>query len=145
MLIIDGYNVIHSWESLREIAEFSLERAREALMDLLSNYVAFTKTELLLVFDAYLVKDGRGSDFMRDGYRVVYTKENETADAFIEKIMHELGPDYGIRMVSGVWLLQISALQSGVLRMTAGEFEDEVNRTANEITEFLQKIAKSQK
>ena len=145
MLIVDGYNVIHSWESLLEIAEFSLERAREALMDLLSNYVAFTKTELLLVFDAYLVKDGRGSDFMRDGYRVVYTKENETADAFIEKVMHELGPDYGIRMVSGDWLLQISALQSGVLRMTAGEFEDEVNRTANEISEFLQKIAKSQK
>jgi predicted RNA-binding protein with PIN domain len=145
MLIVDGYNVIHAWESLREIAAFSLERAREALMDLLSNYVAFTKTELLLVFDAYLVKDGQGSDFMHDGYRVVYTKENETADAFIERTMHELGPDYGIRMVSGDWLLQISALQSGVLRMTAAEFEDEVTRTGNEIRDFLQKLVKNQK
>ena len=145
MLIVDGYNVIHAWESLREIAAFSLERAREALMDLLSNYAAFTKTELLLVFDAYLVKDGQGSDFMRDGYRVVYTKENETADAFIERTMHELGPDYGIRMVSGDWLLQISALQSGVLRMTAAEFEEEVTRTGNEIRDFLQKLVKNKK
>ena len=88
LTIIDGYNVIYAWDSLREIAECSLEKAREALMDLLSNYVAFTKNELTLVFDAYLVKDGQGSDFGKDGYRVVYTKENQTADTFIEQLMH---------------------------------------------------------
>ena len=85
LTIVDGYNVIWAWSSLREIAEFSLEKARETLMDILSNYVAFTKTDLTLVFDAYLVRDGVGSEFMHDGYRVVYTKADQTADAYIEK------------------------------------------------------------
>ena len=144
MLIIDGYNVIFAWDSLKEIAKFSLEKAREALMDILSNYVAFTKTELILVFDAYLVKDGVGSDFVKDGYRVVFTKQDQTADAYIEKLMYELGPDYNIRMVSGDRLLQLSAVHSGILRMTAGEFEAEVASVANEITEFIRKLTGSQ-
>ena len=145
MLIIDGYNVIHSWEALKEIADFSLEKARETLMDILSNYAAFTKTELVLVFDAYLVKDGMGSDFIRDGYRVDFTKEDQTADTFIEMMMHELGPNYNIRVVTGDRLVQYSAVHSGILRMTAKEFEDEVTSVANEITDFVRKLAESQK
>lgn len=145
MVIIDGYNLIYSWESLKEVADYSLEKARETLMDLLSNYVAYTKTELVLVFDAYLVKEGEGSDFTHDGYRVVYTKQDQTADAFIEKMMHELGPDYSIRMVTGDRLLQFSAVHSGISRMTAKEFEDEVVRIGNEITAFVKKLAESQK
>jgi predicted RNA-binding protein with PIN domain len=141
MVILDGYNVIYAWDSLREIADFSLEKARESLMDLLSNYVAFTKTELVLVFDAYLVKDGQGSEFRRDGYRVVFTKQDQTADAYIERMMHELGPDYGIRVVTGDRLLQFSAVHEGILRVTAAEFLDEVTRVGNEITEFLRKLA----
>ena len=89
MVLIDGYNVIYSWDYLKETADFSLEKAREELMDILSNYVAYTKTELVLVFDAYLVKDGEGSEFMHDGYKVVFTKSDHTADAYIERIMHE--------------------------------------------------------
>ena len=145
MVIIDGYNLIYSWEALKEIAGYSLEKARETLMDLLSNYVAYTKTELVLVFDAYLVKEGEGSDFTHDGYRVVYTKQDQTADAFIEKMMHEFGPDYSIRMVTGDKLLQFSAVHSGISRMTAKEFEDEVTRIGNEITAFVKKLAESQK
>ena len=140
LTILDGYNLIYSWEPLTEEAKFSLERARESLMDILADYVAFTKTELLLVFDAYLVKDGMGSEFERNGYRVVYTKQNQTADAYIEKIIHELGPDYSIRVVTGDYLLQISALTSGVSRMTTGEFITEVTRVGQEITEFIQKL-----
>ena len=145
IIIIDGYNVIYAWDSLRETADFSLEKAREELMDILSNYVAFTKTELTLVFDAYLVKDGIGSDFAHDGYRVVFTKEDQTADAFIEKMMHELGPNYSIQLVTDDRLLQFSAVHSGILRMTSKEFEDEVTTVGNEITEFVQKLAKTQK
>lgn len=143
ILIIDGYNVIHSWEFLKEIADFSLEKARETLMDILSDYVAFTKTEVVLVFDAYLVKDGIGSDFKHNGYRVVYTKEDQTADAFIEHMMFELGPDYSIRVVTGDKLVQFSAVSSGILRMTAKEFEDDVRRVGNEITEFIKKLTQS--
>ena len=145
MVIIDGYNVIYAWDSLKEIAEFSLEKARETLMDILSNYVAFTKTELTLVFDAYLVKDGTGSDFVHDGYRVVYTKQDQTADAYIERMMHELGPNYHIQVVTGDKLVQYSAVHAGILRLTAKEFEDEVTSVGNEITEFVRKLAEMQK
>ena len=145
MVIIDGYNLIYSWDALKEIADFRLEKARETLMDLLSSYVAYTKTELVLVFDAYLVKDGAGSDFMHDGYRVVYTKQDQTADTFIEIMMHELGPNYHIRVVTGDRLLQYSAVHAGISRMTAKEFEAEVTAIGNEITEFVRKLAESQK
>ena len=141
MVIIDGYNLIYSWDALKEIADYSLEKARETLMDILSNYVAFTKTRLTLVFDAYLVKDGQGSDFTHDGYRVVYTRQDQTADAFIEKLMHDLGPNYNIRVVTGDRLVQFSAVHSGILRMTAKEFEDEITAVGNEIASFIRKIS----
>ena len=143
MVIVDGYNLIYSDDNLKKTSLFSLEKAREELMDLLSNYVSYTKTELVLVFDAYLVKDGEGSEFIRDGYKVVYTKADQTADAYIEKIMHELGPDYSIRMVTNDKLLQFSAVHSGISRMTAKEFLEELTRIGNEITEFVRKLSES--
>ena len=141
MVILDGYNLIFAWDTLTEVAKFSLEKARETLMDILASYVAFTKTELLLVFDAYRVADGTGSDTVRDGFRVIYTKQNQTADAYIERVMHDLGPDYSIRVVSGDYLLQISAVTAGVSRMTTGEFIREVESVAVEISEFARKLA----
>ncbi|MBQ8440069.1 MAG: NYN domain-containing protein, partial [Clostridia bacterium] len=130
-------------DRLKETALFSLEKAREELMDLLSSYVAYTKTELVLVFDAYLVKEGEGAEYPHDGYRVVYTKANQTADSYIEKMMYELGPDYSIRMVTNDRLLQFSAVQSGITRMTAQEFLEELTRVGNEITEFVRKLSES--
>lgn len=143
MVIVDGYNLIYSDDNLKKTSLFSLEKAREELMDLLSNYVSYTKTDLVLVFDAYLVKDGEGSEFEHDGYKVVYTKSDQTADAYIEKMMHELGPDYGIRMVTDDRLLQFSAVHSGISRMTAKEFLEELTRIGNEITEFVRKLSES--
>jgi predicted RNA-binding protein with PIN domain len=143
MVIVDGYNLIYSWDNIKEISEYSLEKARETLMDILSNYVAYTKVELVLVFDAYLVKDGEGSDFKHDNYRVVYTRQDQTADAFIEKMMHELGPDYSVRVVTGDRLVQNAAVHSGVLRMTTKEFEAEVTRIGKEIDDFVKKLAAS--
>ena len=145
LLIIDGYNLIYSWDTLKEVSEYSLEKARETLMDILSNFVAYTKTELVLVFDAYLVKEGTGSDFTHDGYRIVYTKQDQTADAYIEEMMHELGPDYNVTVVTGDRLLQFSAIHSGVLRMTAKEFLDEVTKVGNQINDFVKKLAESRK
>ena len=145
MYIVDGYNVIYSWSALKESADYSLEKAREMLMDILSSFVAFTKTELTLVFDAYLVKDGHGSDFIHDGYRVVYTKENQTADAYIEQMMQQLGPNYHIKVVTGDRLLQFSAVHCGISRMTAMEFEDEVRAVGNEITEFAKRLGQNGK
>ena len=145
MIIIDGYNLIHADEHLKSTSLFSLEKAREELMDMLSNYVSYTKNELVLVFDAYLVKDGAGSEFMRDGYKVVFTKTDQTADAYIEKQMYELGPDYSIRMVTDDRLLQFSAVHSGISRMTSKEFLDELTRIGNEITEFIRKLSDNKK
>ena len=143
MVIVDGYNLIYSDDNLKNTSKYSLEKAREELMDILSNYVAYTKTELVLVFDAYLVKDGEGSEFMHDGYKVVFTKADQTADAYIERMMHELGPDYSIRMVTNDKLLQFSAVHSGVSRMTAKEFLEELTHIGNEINEFVRKLAES--
>ena len=144
MIIIDGYNLIYAWDSLKEISDYSLEKARETLMDILSNYVAFTKEKLVLVFDAYLVKEGIGSEFERDGYKVVFTKENQTADAYIERMMHELGPNYKIRVVTGDRLVQFAAVHSGISRMTVKEFVDELITVGNEITDFVKKLTESQ-
>ncbi len=140
LLILDGYNVIHSWENLSAIAKVDLEQARNTLIDILINYIAFTKTEIVLVFDAYRVKDGRGSDLTKDGLRVVFTKQDETADTYIEKMMSALGPNYNIGVVTGDRLLQYSAVGSGILRMTTKEFEAEVTRVGNEITDFVHKL-----
>ena len=144
MVIVDGYNLIYAWDTIKDIADYSLEKARETLMDILANYVGYTKEKLTLVFDAYLVPEGTGSDFERDGYRVVFTKENQTADAFIEKMMHELGPNYKIRVVTGDRLVQFAAVHSGISRMTTKEFLDELITVGNEITEFVKKLAENQ-
>ena len=144
MIIIDGYNLIYAWDTLKEISDYSLEKARETLMDILSNYVAFTKEKLVLVFDAYLVKEGIGSEFENDGYKVVFTKENQTADAYIERMMHELGPNYKIRVVTGDRLVQFAAVHSGISRMTTKEFVDELITVGNEITDFVRKLTENQ-
>ncbi len=143
LVIIDGYNLIYSDEKLKSTSLFSLEKARDELMDLLSSYVSYTKTELILVFDAHLVKDGAGSEFVRDGFKVVFTKTDQTADTYIEKMMHDLGPDYSIRMVTNDRLLQFSAVHSGISRMTTKEFLEDLTRVGNEITEFIKKLSES--
>ena len=145
MVIVDGHNLIYADEGLKKTALFSLEKAREELMDLLSSYVSYTKTELLLVFDAYLVKDGEGSEFTHDGYKVVFTKENQTADAYIELMMSQLGPDYSIRMITDDKLLQFSAVHSGISRMTTKEFLEELTKIGNEISDFVRKLSESKK
>ena len=141
LVIVDGYNVIFAWERFKKIAQINLEEARKNLIDLLENYVAYTKIRTIVVFDAYRVRDGKGSDFEKDDLRVVFTKQDQTADTFIEIMMNELGPNYAIRVVTADRLLQNSAVLSGILRMTPKEFEDEITAVGNEITAFVRKLA----
>ena len=141
LLIVDGYNVIFAWDSLKKIASANLEEARKNLADILENYTAYTKTEVILVFDAYRVKDGKGSDSEKEGLRVVFTKQDQTADTFIEILMNKMGPNYNIRVVTADRLLQNSAVLSGILRMTPKEFETEITAVGNEITEFVRKLS----
>lgn len=139
-LIIDGYNVIFAWDFLKSMAEVSLEGARETLMGVLDNYVAYTKADVTLVFDAYNVDASPGREESRNGYRVIYTAQNETADAYIERLMYALESKYTIRVVTSDRLIQLSAVHAGVLRLSAREFHDEILRVNAEITAFIRKL-----
>ena len=137
LLVVDGFNVIFAWPELAALAETDMEQAREKLMEILANYAAFTRTETVLVFDAYRVRGGRGERFDYHGVRVVYTKENETGDAFIERLLHDIGKNEQVRLVSSDNLVQVSALRSGVLRQSAREFGEEIDRIYGDIEQFL--------
>ena len=141
LLIVDGYNVIYSWKVLKELADFSLDKARDTLTDVLENFAAFTKDEIVLVFDAYKVADGAGSEETHGACRVVYTKQDQTADAYIERLMRELGPDYSVHVVTGDRLVQFSAVTSGILRMTAAELEEQIIAVNNEISQIMRKYS----
>ena len=94
-----------------------------------------------MVFDAYLVKGGKGSDLDRDGYKVVYTKEDETADTYIERLCHQLGPNFNVRVVTSDRLIRLSAIHAGVFKMSAEEFEKEIRRMNTEVTEYVKKLS----
>ena len=136
-LIVDGYNVIFAWEDLKEIADTDLERARGELIRILSNYSAFTKHDVVLVFDAYKVAGNPGKRFDFQNIHVVFTKERELGDVYIEKLIAEIGKNDNVRVVTSDALIQLSAVRFGVLRMSAAEFALEVNKVNGKIHEIL--------
>ena len=140
LYIIDGYNVIFAWDELSAIAKFDLEDSRVQLCSILANYKAFTGRDIVLVFDAYNVKGAvrRKTDYK--GVTVVYTKEGELGDTYIEKLVYEIGEDYSVRVVTSDGLIQLQALRSGVLRMSAREFREEVLENDAEIEKILKKL-----
>ena len=140
LYIVDGYNVIFAWDELAKTAEYDLETARRDLLTILSNYQAFTKREMIVVFDAYNVKgDGERKEDV-DGLHVVFTKEGELADTYIEKLIYEIGKDYSVRAVTSDGLIQLQAVRSGVLRLSAREFREEILAVDKEIEAFLKKL-----
>ncbi|MBQ8605204.1 MAG: TetM/TetW/TetO/TetS family tetracycline resistance ribosomal protection protein [Clostridia bacterium] len=143
MLIVDGYNVIFAWDELKELANADISDARDRLCEIMINYSAFTKTETVIVFDAYLVEGGAGSKFDKSGVHIVYTKENETGDAYIEKLIGEIGKNYNVSVVTSDGLIQVSAIRAGVLRLPASEFEREVDEVYEQISEAITKINKT--
>lgn len=138
LLIIDGYNVIFAWDDLRECAESGdLSGAREKLLSIVANYSAFTSCRAVVVFDAYRVPGGAGEKYAFHGVNVVYTKENETGDAYIERLVYNVGKNEEVRVVTSDWLIQLTALRSGVLRLSSAEFECEIERTDEQIGELI--------
>ena len=138
-MVVDGYNVIFAWPELAEMAKDDLEAARRNLCDRLSSYAAFKKCRTVVVFDGYKVKGNLGEKLEFSGLQVVYTKENETGDAYIEALVARLGPSYNVRVVTSDALVQISSLRSGVLRMSARELQEEVAQTQKEMRQHYNK------
>lgn len=139
-LLVDGYNIIFAWEDLKKIAMENLDTAREILVNRLCNYRGFTQCNLILVFDAYKVKGNIGSVEHINGIDVVYTKEAETADAYIEKVTHELAKNHRVRVATSDGLEQLIILGNGAVRVSASEFLKEITDTENKIRDFLKNI-----
>ncbi len=138
-IIVDGYNIIFAWEELAKLAREDLEAARRRLCDILSNFAGFTKCRLVLVFDGYKVKGNPGEKSQFHNIQVVYTREGETGDAYIEALVHEIGSNYAVRVASSDALIQVSSLRSGVLRMSARELQEEVSLARKEMEKHLKK------
>lgn len=139
-VLVDGYNVIFAWDELKSLADTNLGAARERLMEILCNYSAYTKNNVVLVFDAYKVPGNTGERFDFHNIHVVYTKERELGDVYIEKLISEIGKNDRVRVVTSDNLIQLSAVRFGVLRMSAAEFEREVDSVHAKIGKFLDEI-----
>lgn len=136
-IIVDGYNLMFAWEGLAGLAKENFDAARHILTDILCNYRGYTKCELVLVFDGYKVKGNAGEKSDYKGIHLVYTKENETGDMYIEKLVEEVGKNYSVKVVTSDNLIQVSALRAGVLRVPAREFIKEIERVNAQIKEIL--------
>ncbi len=130
-LLVDGYNVIFAWEELEALARESLEAARGRLMDIMCDYQGYTKYRVILVFDAYRVKGNPGEVVKYHNIHVVYTKEAETADMYIEKVSHELGRKYHVTVATSDALEQLIVIGQGAVRMSSRELKEEVERVAD--------------
>ena len=137
-LLVDGYNIIFAWDELNELSKQSLEAARKKLMDILCNYQGFQKCVLILVFDAYRVPGSPGSIEQYHNIHVVYTKEAETADMFIERVTHEIGRNRRVRVATSDGMEQIIILGHGALRVSARMFHEEVQNVEKQIRALVQ-------
>ncbi len=136
-LIVDGYNIIFAWEDLAKVAEADLDAARRGLLDALCSYASFKKCRMVVVFDGYKRVGSSGSREQLAGLQVVYTAEGETADAYIEALVHEIGSNYAVRVATSDSLVQLSSLRSGVLRMSARELRMEVEEACQDMRKFF--------
>ena len=134
-LLVDGYNVIFAWDDLKELAQDNIEAARNKLMDILSNYQGFRKCIVILVFDAYKV-DGYALEIQKyHNIHVVYTKEAETADQYIEKVVHHIGKKYHVTVVTSDGVEQVVTLGQGGTLISSREFREEYEVVRRQIRE----------
>ena len=138
-ILVDGYNVIFASEQLKELAEQNLDFARAKLIEMLINYQSYTASEVVLVFDAYQVPGGVGEKYTEGPLHVVFTKENETADLYIERLVEEIGKNEAVRVVTSDSLVRLGALRSGVLRTSSTEFLSEVEQVLEKIAEKIRR------
>lgn len=134
-LLVDGYNILYAWEDLRELMEVTLDGARHRLMDILCNYQGYRKCRLIVVFDAYKVPGGVGSAQDYYNIHVVYTKEAETADQYIEKFAHEMGRRYRVTVATSDGLEQLIIRGQGCILMSASDLREDIERVGRQIEE----------
>lgn len=139
-LLVDGYNIIFAWDELKKAAEDNLDLARNMLINTLCNYQGFRRCNLILVFDAYKVKGSVGEVEKVNNITVVYTKEAETADTYIEKATHDLSKEHRVRVATSDNLEQTIILGNGAYRISASEFYDEIKRTEKAIRELIETL-----
>ena len=132
-LLVDGYNIIFAWEELKGLADVDLSSARSKLMDILTNYQGYKKNTLILVFDAYKVEGNKGEVLEYGNIHVVYTKEAETADQYIEKTVHEIGHNYHVTVATSDALEQMIIMGQGAIRMSAQGLKEEIQAANIEI------------
>ena len=135
-LIVDGYNIIFAWENLAKTAEKDLDAARRGLLDALTSYTGFKKCRTVVVFDGYK-RPGPGGKEQEGPVQVVYTAEGETADAYIEALVTQVGSNYNLRVATSDSLVQLSSLRSGVLRMSARELQQEVETACKDMRKYF--------
>ena len=138
-IIVDGYNIIFAWDDLAAIAKDDLEAARKKLCDMLSDYAGFRKCYLVLVFDGWKVKGNLGEKTQYHNIKVVYTKEGETGDAYIEALVAQIGGNYAVRVATNDGLVQLSSFRTGVLRMSARELREEIAIAKREMQTYYKK------
>ena len=138
-LLVDGYNIIFAWQELNELAQHNIDSARDKLMDIMCNYQGAKKVNLILVFDAYKVSGGQGEVFDYHNIHVVYTKEAETADQYIEKVTHELSRKYQVTVATSDRLEQMIIWGAGARRISAPGFYKEVMNTIQEVRENIER------
>ena len=144
-LLVDGYNMLFAWDGLKELAKTDLESARQRLMDILSNYAAFKRRHVVLVFDGYRVKGSRGQRFLHHNLLVVYTRENETGDAYMEALIHAIGRNDRVWVATSDSLIQLSAFRTGILRLSARELQNEVAAAEQEMAAYLKSMDTTQR
>ncbi|HBM75280.1 MAG TPA: translation elongation factor G, partial [Clostridiaceae bacterium] len=132
-LLVDGYNIIFSWDELSELAKENMDSARNKLMDILCNYQGFKKCIVILVFDAYKVKGGIGQVIDYHNIHVVYTKEAETADQYIEKVTHDIARKHHVTVATSDALEQLIIMGQGAVRLSANGLKEEVSQVMDQI------------
>jgi predicted RNA-binding protein with PIN domain len=142
VLIVDGYNVIFAWDELRTLSQENLDTARQRLLDILCNYSGYLHLETVVVFDAYRVRGHKGETSDYHNLHVVYTREGESGDLYIEKLVGEIGKNDNVRVVTSDSLIQLSVMRSGVLRMSSRELFDDVVRVQKLIDEEIETLGK---
>ena len=141
-LIVDGYNIIFSWQELNALAQENMDSARMRLADILCNYQGFKKNIVILVYDGYKSKGNLGSIIRYHNIDIVYTKEDETADQYIEKVAHQMGREVSIRVATSDATEQIIVFGKGAARMSARELKLEIEEAEKQIREITEERTK---
>lgn len=146
IIFVDGYNVINSWPNLKVQKDYSFDGARKTLIDTLHNYAVYKDCKIIIVFDAHKVaKSLEKIEVINKNVSVVFTKDGETADQYIEKEVHSLGRKFEVNVVTSDWLEQQTIFQRGAIRASALEFYNEVRETENKIKTKAEKVKVKQK